>query len=259
MNDDLYELMRREADQAPIGDRHDVRRGRARLRRRRLFTGGTGVAGVALAAALVGGYIPVPGQGADSGPASTAGSTHRDLEELADRTGRAITKAMNDYTRIEEFGLGKPDHGLLGGQGIDADGHIRRLVETYWYQQWHEAGGVGYLQATVSRGFDDGRVPPSWFNSCARRFGGWTGHWPEKYDDCHRREVGGQPVLVGVEQRGDRLWILVKYLRADDVTVELGFSSPYPRSAKPVLDPSLTTAQLVEVVSDPRVRLYLDG
>jgi hypothetical protein len=42
------------------------------------------------------------------------------------------------------------------------------------------------------------------------------------------------------------------------VVVELGFSSPHSKSSEPVLDPSLTTDQIVDVVTDPRVRLYLD-
>ena len=175
MTDELYDLMRREADHAPIGDRNDLRRGRARLRRRRVFTGGTGVAGLALAAALVGGYVPVPGTGTDSGPASKAGSSYQDIERAADRTGRAITKAMKAYTRIEEFGAGTPHYGPLGGQGLDANHDMTSLRETFWYQHWQEDGGVGYLQVTVSRGYDNDKVPPSWFNTCARHYGAWNG------------------------------------------------------------------------------------
>jgi hypothetical protein len=260
MNDDeIYELMRREADRAPMGDRDDLRRGRARLRRRRLVTGGSGVASVALAATLVGGYLPGSGPGTDPGPANSPDS-HQGLEQLADRTGRAITKAMKDHTRIEEFGEGRALHGLLGAQGNTVESS--RLIQTYWHQEWHEAGGVGYLQVTVTRGYDHERVPPEWFESCSRRFGGWSetpgSPWPDEYDDCKHRTVEDQPVLVGVEQRTNALWILVKYLRQDGKVVELGFSSPYRKTDAPVLDPSLTPDQLVDVVTDPRVRLYLN-
>jgi hypothetical protein len=42
------------------------------------------------------------------------------------------------------------------------------------------------------------------------------------------------------------------------MVVELGFDSPYLKSDRPVVDPSLTVDQLVDVVTDPHVRMYLD-
>jgi hypothetical protein len=256
MSDDaIYELMRREADRAPIGDGDDLRRGRARLRRHRLVVGGTGFASLALAAALVGSFIagPYGGQVASTPDRHSAVDA---AKAAGDRTGRAVTKAVSEATRIEEFGQDGPRYGILGGIGTGAS---FRLTDVAWRQTWHEAGGVGLLQVTVARPLEEVQVPPRWFTGCAERFGGWLGGpWPDTFDDCDRRRVDGQPLFAGVERRSDRLWILVKYLREDGVVVELGFDSPYLKSDRPVVDPSLTVDQLVDVVTDPHVRMYLD-
>jgi hypothetical protein len=257
MNDNaLHELMRREADQAPFGDGDDLRRGKARLRRHRLVAGGTGLAAVALAATVISGSVSMPGDGT---VAATHDSSRKDFEQIADRTGRAITQAMIDHTRIEEFGVDGPHHGVFGGvSGPDA--RLTRLTDVYWYEKWSESGGLGYLQVTVSRHNKAVPLPHRWYESCAERFGPWQDvqgvSWPDSYDSCDPSIVNGQPVFTGVERRSDRLWILVKYLRADGDVVELGFHSPYLASDQPVTNPSLTTDQLIDVATDPQVRFY---
>jgi len=260
MNDNaLHELMRHEADQAPHGDGDDLRRGRSRLRRHRLVAGGTGLAAVALAATVIGGAISMPGDG--TAPA-THGSSGPSAEQQADRTGRAITKAMTEHTRIEEFGQGRPSYGLLGGI-VGADGRVSTVTDAFWRQGWSEAGGTGVLEVTVSRHRRDTPLPQRWYANCAERVGAWQTapgvSWPDSYDSCNRTEVNGQPVMTGVERRSDRLWILVKYLRADGTVAELSFRSPYLASDQAVVHPSLTAHQLIDVATDPRVRLYPDA
>jgi hypothetical protein len=263
MNDNaLHELMRREADEAPLGDGDDLRRGKARLRRHRAVAGGTGLAAVALAATVISGSVSMPG---DDTVAATHSPPDRHFEQIADLTGRAITAAMIDHTRIEEFGVDGPHHGVFGGVS-GADARLTRLTDVYWYEKWSENGGLGYLQVTVSRHNKAVPLPQRWYDSCAERFGPWLDSqrvsWPDSYDSCDPSTVNGQPVFAGVEQRSDRLWILVKYLRADGDVVELGFNSPYLAADQPILNPSLTTDQLIEVATDPRVRFYpqpMDG
>jgi len=260
MNDNaLHELMRREADQAPLGDGNDLRRGRARLRRHRLVAGGIGLAAAALAATVIGGAISMPGDG--TGPASQ-GSSGPSAEQQADRIGRAITKAMAEHTRIEEFGEGRPSYGLFGGI-VGANGRVSTVTDTFWRQGWSEAGGTGVLEATVSRHRQGVPLPQRWYDNCAERFGAWQSApgvtWPDSYDSCNRSKVNGQPVLTGVERRSDRLWILVKYLRADGTVIELSFRSPYLASDPAVVHPSLTAQQLIDVATDPSVRLYPDA
>ena len=257
MNDNaLHELMRREADQAPFGDGNDLRRGRARLRRHRLVAGGTGLAAAALAATVISGAISMPGDG--TVPASHGASGHS-AEQQADRTGRAVTKAMAEHTRIEEFGQGRPAFGVFGGIA-GADGEVAKVTDAFWRQGWSEDGGTGVLEATVSRHRQGVPLPQRWYDNCAERVGAWQSapgvSWPDSYDSCKRSKVNDQPVLTGVERRSDRLWILVKYLRADGTVVELSFRSPYLASDPAIVHPSLTAQQLVDVATDPRVRMY---
>jgi len=257
MNDNaLHELMRREADQAPLGDGDDLRRGRARLRRHRLVAGGTGLAAAALAATVIGGAISMAGDG--TVPPSH-GSSGASPAQQADHTGRAITKAMAEHTSIEEFGQGRPHYGVFGG--IDSpDGRIKTLTDAFWRQDWSEDGGVGVVEATVSRHRSDMALPQRWYDSCAARVGAWQSapgvSWPTSYDSCHRTEVNGRPVMTGIEQRSDRLWILVKYFRTDGAVVEVSFRSPILASDQPVVHPTLTAQQLIDVATDPRVKLY---
>ncbi|MGH3116035.1 MAG: hypothetical protein ACRDQ2_02770 [Gaiellales bacterium] len=253
---DLYELMRREADRAPIGDGNDLARGRSRLRRRRTMTAGTGLVGVAVAAFIGSGLLPE--SGSDSPHREPVVASHHDSQQPgqqdAERTSRAITDAFNTHTRFAEFGRsGGRDYAAEPDESPDG-------WKLTWFSlglQWREAGGAASIMVSVADVED--RVPP-WQRSCARSDTDATpGGWPMQFGICERRVVDGLPVLVGVERRADALWIRVKYLRTDQQLVELSFSSPIHTSdLDPILDPSLTTAELVAIVTDPGLRLHND-
>jgi hypothetical protein len=259
MNDDqIFELMRREASQAPLGDGRDLARGRARLHRRRLLTGTTGVAGVAgvaLAAVLVGGYVAPNGNaGLAPDPSETDEDRVSDLEQyrenmaIAGRSVNAIAEAVVEHTRFEEFGRD------VSGRKEFGAGYDGRINSTEWANRWHESGGVGFLQINI----DAGHTSTEWAESCARIDNQRIGrYWPASYDSCEELDVDGRPLLVGVERRTDQLWMVVKFLSADDTLVELAFSSPDPESgADPVLHPSLAIDEMIAVVTDPRVRIH---
>ena len=251
---DLYELMRREGDRAPIGDGLDLARGRSRLRRRRMMTAGTGLVGVALTAVVGSGLLPESGN--DSPPSESIVATHggplQAGQEDAKRTSRAIVDTFEAHTRFEKFGrAGGSDYATEPDDSPDG----WKLGSFTLGQQWREAGGAASIMVSIAN--VDGRVP-RWQRSCARSdAGGTPGGWPMRFETCDRRVVEGRPVLVGVERRADALWIRVKYLRTDQQLVELSFSSPiYASKLDPILNPSLTIDELVAVVTDPDLRLH---
>jgi hypothetical protein len=117
MNDNaLHELMRREADRAPLGDGDDLRRGTARLRRHRAIVGagGTGLAAVALVAGSA--ILPNPIGQSDLQPAPNnlpaAGVTHN-----ADGTITATVRYIKDVADLET---------QLGQQGVPTDAVFSR-------------------------------------------------------------------------------------------------------------------------------------
>lgn len=101
MNDNaLHELMRREADQAPFGDGDDLRRGKARLRRRRgvIGAGGTGLAAVALVAGSA--VLPSPIGHSDLEPAPTGEPTIT-VTQKTDGTVIGTVDRFSDLEKLE--------------------------------------------------------------------------------------------------------------------------------------------------------------
>jgi|SRR5918996_755673 hypothetical protein len=153
MNDDaLHELMRREADRAPLGDGGDLRRGRARLRRHRAIVGagGTGLAAVAViaASAIVPGGLRGDSESTPSDEPAFAvmrnpdGSVTAKIYELKDAAAlehqlerhgvptvasyappgmecdqRRFTPAANEYDVIEEIAFYGGESGVIGEDG----------------------------------------------------------------------------------------------------------------------------------------------
>src|SRR5262245_6118816 len=153
MNDNaLHELMGREADEAPFGDRDDLRRGKARLRRHRavLGAGGTGLAAVALVAAsaimpsdLRGDSEPAPSEGPAVAVTRNAdGSVTAKIYELKDAAAlerqlerhgvptaasyappgmecdqRRFTPSANEYDVIKEIAFYGGETGVIGEDG----------------------------------------------------------------------------------------------------------------------------------------------
>jgi hypothetical protein len=142
MNDEIYELMRREADAAPAGDGGDLRRGRIRLRRRRaaIGTGGTGLAAVALVAGSV--ALPSAIEPADPGPTSGDRPTIATTRE-ADGTVTVTFDRFNDLEQVEP---------RLEELGIPTEADFGPLDKECAQPRFRHAEGAG---AVVGGGFAD--------------------------------------------------------------------------------------------------------
>lgn len=267
-DDSLYRLMDREAaDAPPASATDDLRRGRRRLRRRRLGVTAAAACGVlvaSIAAYGVGGMTQLTG-----GPATeNDGGSQFEINN-------SWAPAKQSYSRVRDVVFAHTEYGQNAGTGArphaplsperawrdaamaDSFGYHSGdpleeswLANVTWDRTWYEDSNVGTLYVDVFSHRSAGRWSSGWMTECRYRIGS------NLFPTCEERTTSERKiVLVGIDRRPHGLWIMVKWKQPDGTLVRAGFSSPrWPQTSPP----ALTIDDLMKVATDPRLTILGD-
>jgi hypothetical protein len=259
-DDSLFQLMVREADDAPsAAATDDLRRGRRRLRRRRMSVAAAAACGVLAASVAAYGVsattdtsgAPADHQDDDNHPGflptnawPPAKQAYARVREVvfdhtayAEHTGWAYQRAWEDAGHADSFGY---------HNGGTADQSW--LQNVTWDRGWLEDSKVGTLRVGVFSPEDAKGWGSDWMTKC--RDGNTP---PHDFPVCEERITDdGKTVLVGVHQRPSGLWMRVNWRQPDGTLTMAAFYAPkWPQTA----DLSLTVEDLMAVATDPRLTL----
>lgn len=264
-DDSLYQLMLREADDAPRAFAvDDLRRGRRRLRRRRAGLAALAVCGVLAASVTAYG---VSGTGTSDAPPA-----HHDRSDEEFLPDSDWSPAKQTYVRVRDVVFDHTEYGRHAGTGYtphdpispqrawsdaaEPDGfgyysgksaETTWLVNVTWDRTWLEDSKAGTLYVDVFDGKDATRWGPTWMTRCS---GFFRTHRFASCDD--RTTANGRTVLVGIDRRPVGLWMTVHWTQPDGTLVQAGFSGPrWPKAH----DPSVTIDDLMNVATDPRLTI----
>ena len=257
-DDNLYQLMLREAeDVPPAAATDDLRRGRRRLRRRRAGIAAAAVCGVLAASVTAYGVSTTSGT-------STAPTNRDDDAGSGFLPTNAWPPAKQAYARVREVVFDHTAYGKHAGMAPERawteagqaysfgyrSGETAaesRLENVGWHRPWHEDSSVGTLYVEVLRSSDADGWTSDWMTRCD------TKPNPHRYPICEERTTADdRTVLVGVDRRPVGLWMRVNWRQPDGTTVWAGFFAPKWPGTKEL---SLTVEDLMDVATDPQLTL----
>ncbi|HYJ66980.1 MAG TPA: hypothetical protein VEX15_04895 [Nocardioidaceae bacterium] len=266
-DDSLYQLMLREADDAPLASAtDDLDRGRRRLSRRRIGVAAAAACGVL--AASVTAYGVSGTTGTSGAPADHDDRSDRPTEFLADQNWSPAKRALErmravvfDHTAYAQHatvprsaawdeagleGFGSHD----GGFGYNDGGTAERssLANAQWERPWKEGSSTGLLRVEAYSRADAKSWGSDWMTRC------YNGLWKHHFPTCEQRVTSdGETVLVGLDRRPAGLWMRVSWSHADGTLVSTEFFAPgWPNTQ----ELSLTIDDLMDVTTDPRLAVF---
>jgi hypothetical protein len=282
-DDNLYQLMLRDAADAPTGPaRDDLLRGRQRLRRRRLgVVVATAACGVLAAGVTAYGVsettstsdAPATRHDDDGNPPTDFLATLDSFPAARDAYLR-LREVVFDHTRFAQHGLvpgwtrkpwsylegidtwgfaGPKGYGQYGDGFAYIDGGTAAdswVTNIQWERPWRESSSTGLLRVETYSSEDAEGWASNWMTVCR----GDGSAPPHRFATCEERTTAdGDTVLVGVDRRPVGLWMRVNWRQPDGTIVGAVFNGPrWPETQ----DLSLTVDDLMKVATDPRLGVF---